>query len=203
MTVLASATASGFAYAPLWYTTRATAIIAFIVMTVSFALGIAATQRALASRAWPRFATQQLHRNVALVGVVALLTHIVTTLADSYVHVGWLSFVVPGISGYRTLWVALGTIAFDVFLVVTITSLLRHRLSARLWRTTHWLVYAAWPLAFLHFLKTGTDAAHHRWGLWLAFASLAFVVAAVITRLRTRNQAIAPLRSVAGAGATR
>jgi methionine sulfoxide reductase heme-binding subunit len=169
------------------------------LMTVSFALGIAATKRALASRAWPRFATQQLHRNVALVGVVALVVHITTTLADTFVHVGWLSFVIPGLSGYRTLWVALGTVTFDIFLVIVISSLLRNHLSARLWRAVHYLVYLAWPLAFLHFLKTGTDAAHHRFGLWLAFVALAIMLAAVITRLAGRNQLIAPVRSVAGA----
>jgi sulfoxide reductase heme-binding subunit YedZ len=192
----------------LWYITRASAIVAFVLMTVSFALGIAATRRAVASRAWPRFATQQLHRNIALVGVVALLVHITTTLADSFVHVGWLSFVVPGLSGYRTLWVALGTVTFDIFAVVVITSLLRRHLSARLWRAVHYLVYAAWPLAFLHFLKTGTDAAHHRFGLWLAFVSLAVMVAAVGTRLACRRQSITPVRSLAGsdilrAGASR
>lgn len=191
---------TGFMSAPLWYTTRATGIIAFVLMTLSFALGIAATRRALASRAWPRFATQQLHRNLALVGVVALLVHIVTTVADSFVHVGWLAFVVPGLSSYRTAWVALGTITFDIVLVVVITSLLRHHLSARLWRAVHYLVYLAWPLAFLHFLKTGTDAAHHRFGLWLAFTSLAAMVAAVATRLAGRHQSITPVRSLAAAG---
>jgi sulfoxide reductase heme-binding subunit YedZ len=190
---------TGFTSAPLWYTTRATAIIAFVLMTASFALGIAATKRSLASPSWPRFATQQLHRNLALVGVVALIAHITTTLADSFVHVGWLSFVVPGLSGYRTLWVALGTITFDIFVLVVITSLLRHHLSARVWRAVHYLVYLAWPLAFLHFLKTGTDAAHGRFGLWLAYGSLAIMLAAVVARLRTRDQVVAPLRSVVGA----
>jgi sulfoxide reductase heme-binding subunit YedZ len=203
MTILASTAATGFTSAPLWYTTRATAIIAFLLMTVSFGLGIAATQRALASKAWPRFATQQLHRNVALVGAVALLAHIVTTLADSYVHVGWLAFVIPGLSDYRPLWVALGTITFDIFLLVIVTSLLRNRMPVKAWRAVHWLVYAAWPLALLHFLKTGTDAAHDRWGSWLAFTSLAFILAAVGARLKWRDQPITALRSVGGIGATR
>src|SRR5450759_1429681 len=102
------AAGSKFSSAPLWYLTRSTAIIAFVLMTVSFALGIAATQRELATPGWPRFATQQLHRNVALLCLVALIVHIVTTLADSYVHVGWPALVVPGLSGYHTLWVAVG-----------------------------------------------------------------------------------------------
>jgi methionine sulfoxide reductase heme-binding subunit len=180
----------------LWYITRSTAIVAFVLMTVSFALGITATKRNVATRWWPRFATQQLHRNVAMIAIIALLVHIVTTLADTYVHVGWAAFVVPGLSGYRTLWVALGTLAFDGFLLVIVSSLLRDRLPARVWRTIHWTVYVAWPLSFLHFLKTGTDAAHGRWGLWLAFLCLAVVAVASMARLATRRQAFRPLRSV-------
>jgi sulfoxide reductase heme-binding subunit YedZ len=191
-----AAATSTFTSAPLWYLTRSSAVIAFVLMTVSFALGIAATRRTLATRWWPRFATQQLHRNVAMIAIIALLVHIITTLADTYVHVGWAALVIPGLSGYRTLWVALGTLAFDVFLLVIVSSLLRDRLPARAWRTIHWAVYVAWPLSFLHFLKTGTDAAHDRWGLWLAFLCLVVVAAASIARLATRRQALGPLRSV-------
>lgn len=180
----------------LWYLTRSTAVVAFVLMTASFALGIAATKRHLAARWWPRFATQQLHRNFAMIAILALIVHIVTTLADTYVHVGWAALVIPGLSGYRTLWVALGTLAFDVFLLVIVSSLLRDKLPVRVWRTMHWAVYAAWPLSFLHFLKTGTDAAHGRWGLWLAFLCLAVVTAATVARFATRRQAFGPLRSI-------
>lgn len=188
--------ASAYASSPLWYTTRSTAVIAFLLLTVSVGLGVGATQRAVASSGWPRFATQELHRNVSLLGLLFVVVHIVTTLADQYVHVGWLAAVVPGVSGYRTAWVALGTLAFDVFLVVIATSLVRDRLPLRLWRGLHWTVYAAWPLAFVHFLETGTDAAHHRWGLWFALVCLALVLVVVIARLLTRHQVTGPARSV-------
>ena len=101
---------TGFSSAPLWYATRSTAIVAFVLLTVSMFLGIAATQRSIASRHWPRFATQDLHRNVSLLALGFILTHIVTTLLDTFVYVGWWSFVVPGTSPYRRLWVSLGTI---------------------------------------------------------------------------------------------
>jgi len=165
-------------------------------MTASFALGIAATQRNLATPGWPRFATQQLHRNVALLSAVALVAHVITTIVDSYVNVGWLSLLVPGTSHYRTMSVGVGTVAFDLIVLVIVTSLLKDRLSPRVWRWLHRTVYLAWPLSFLHFINTGTDAAHHRWGLWLAVGSLIVVVAAVIARLAARNLPAGPLRSM-------
>lgn len=184
MTLASTAT---FSSSPLWFITRSTGITAFVLLTLATVLGIAATQRALASRAWPRFATQQLHRNVSLLAVVVLLVHIVTTLADSYVDVGWLSIVIPFWSRYQTFGVGLGTLAFDLLLLVIVSSLLRLQISARLWRAIHYTSYAAWPLALVHFLNTGTDASHGRWGLWLGIAGGVVVAAAGAVRLSTSN----------------
>lgn len=181
------ATAGPFSSSPLWYITRSTGISAFVVLTLTTLLGVASTQRALASRAWPRFATQQLHRNISLLAMALLVVHIVTTLLDSYVDVGWLSMVIPFWSSYRTTGVALGTLAFDLIALVTVTSLVRLRLSARLWRALHLTSYAAWPLALLHFLLTGTDTAHGRWGIWLGLGCAAAVLAAGGLRVRTSN----------------
>ena len=195
MTVSAAST---FGSNPLWYTTRSTGVIAFVLLTLTFALGLAATKRGFASRFWPRFATQELHRNLSLLALVFLVVHIITTLADSFVHVGWWSWVVPGAAHYRTLWVALGTMAFDIIAVLIVTSLLRHRMNARLWRGIHYSAYAAWPLAFLHFLKTGTDAAHGRWGLYVDVACLLVIGVALTARWMTPDEPTGPVRSLRG-----
>jgi sulfoxide reductase heme-binding subunit YedZ len=187
-----------FSSAPLWYTTRSTAIVAFVLLTVSMFLGIAATQRSFARRQWPRFATQDLHRNVSLLALGFMLAHIVTTLLDTFVYVGWWSMVIPGTSPYRRLWVSLGTISFDVIVVVIATSLVRNRLPLRLWRVVHWSVYGVWPLAFVHFLETGTDAADGRFGLWLDIAALLALLVAVALRVSAGNEPIGPLPSVGG-----
>jgi sulfoxide reductase heme-binding subunit YedZ len=181
--------------APLWYLSRSTGIVSFVLLTLSLVLGIASTQRALASPRWPRFATQGLHRNVSLLALGFLITHIVTTVMDSFVDISWWAAVVPGVSHYRGTWVSLGTIAFDIIVAVIVTSLYRLRMNATYWRWLHYTVYAAWPLAWLHFLKTGTDAAHGRFGLWIAIAAAALVGAAVGARTTLRDDP-APVRSV-------
>ena len=195
MSVLAAT--AGFSSAPLWFATRSTGIIAFVLMTLTTVLGIASTQRAMASRAWPRFATQSLHRNLSILGVLFLVAHVLTTMLDSFVHIGWWAILVPGVSSYKRLGVSLGAFAVDVLAVVMATSLLRHRLSARAWRAVHWASYAVWPLALLHFLRTGTDAAHGGWGVLLGAGSLVLVGAAAAVRLLSTNRPH-QLRSVAG-----
>jgi DMSO/TMAO reductase YedYZ heme-binding membrane subunit len=193
MSVLAAAPTLG--QAPLWYLARSTGMVSFVLLTVALCLGIASTQRALASPSWPRFATQGLHRNVSLLGLAFLGVHIVTTILDGYVNISWWAVVVPGISHYRGTWVALGTIAFDIIVAVIATSLVRLRMNATYWRWLHLTVYAAWPLAWLHFLKTGTDAAHGKFGLWIAITAAVLVGVAVAARTSLRDDP-APVRSV-------
>src|SRR5437879_300648 len=108
-------------------------MVSFVLLTVALCLGIASTSRALASPHWPRFATQGLHRNVSLLALAFLGVHIVATISDGYVSISWWNVIVPGLSHYRGLWVALGTVAFDLVLVVIVTSLLRLQMSATVW----------------------------------------------------------------------
>jgi sulfoxide reductase heme-binding subunit YedZ len=190
--------AASLSSAPLWYATRSTGIFAFVLLTISLVVGVAATQRAKASKRWPRFATQDMHRNVSLLAMVMLLVHILTTLLDSYVYVGWWALVIPGSSPYQRPGVALGTIAFDLLLVIVGTSLLRRHLSVRLWRIVHLTSYGVWPLSLLHFILTGTDTAHGRWGLWLAGLCAVPVLGASLVRLRTEGSSQRPLASIAG-----
>jgi len=194
-TVLAATTPT-LSQSPFWYLTRSTGIVAFLLMTVSLAFGVAATQRSLASPTWPRFATQNLHRNVSLLGVVFIVVHVITTIVDGYVSVSWWSFVVPGASAYKTFWVSVGTIAFDLVLLLSVTSLLRLRMSPRLWRTVHWAAYLLWPLTLLHFLKTGTDASNGGFGVWIGIGALLVVLAAVGVRVATGDSPPRAVRSV-------
>jgi DMSO/TMAO reductase YedYZ heme-binding membrane subunit len=183
--------------APLWYLSRSTGMVSFVLITVALCLGIASTQRALASPSWPRFATQGLHRNVSLLGLAFLVVHVMATIADGFVSISWWNVVVPFASpGYKqNFWTGVGTIAFDIVLAVILTSLYRLRMNATYWRWLHLTVYAAWPLAWLHFLKNGTDSAHGSFGVWIAIAGAVLVGAAVGARTTLRDEP-APVRSV-------
>jgi predicted ferric reductase len=142
---------------PLWYATRATGVMALVLLTATVVLGVAGTAR-FATPRWPRVITARLHRNLSLLAVAFVATHVLTTELDPYAPVGWVSAIVPFASPYRTFWLGLGTVAFDMLLAVVVTSLLRARLGYRAWRAVHWLGYACWPVALWHGLGTGTDS---------------------------------------------
>ncbi len=176
------AAGTGAAPSPLWYTTRATGVVALVLLTITVALGVAGIAR-FASPRWPRVITAGLHRNIALLVVAFVAVHVLTTVLDSYTSISLVSAVIPFSSPYRTLWLGLGTIAFDLLLALVATSLLRDRLPYRAWRGVHWLAYASWPVALWHGLGTGTDS-KLPWLLALDAACVLVVATATMWRLQ-------------------
>jgi sulfoxide reductase heme-binding subunit YedZ len=174
--------ATGSAPSPLWYTARATGVVALILLTLTVALGVAGTTR-LSTAALPRLVRSGLHRNISLLSVAFVATHVLTTVLDPYASIGITSAIVPFSSQYRPLWLSLGTIAFDMLLALVLTSMVRTRLSYRAWRAVHWLAYASWPIALWHGLGTGTDS---RLSLLLALDAVCVLVvaAAALWRLQ-------------------
>ena len=131
---------------------------------------------------WPRFATVDVHRNLTLLSIVFVAIHVVTTVADGYAPVGLIDAVVPFLSPYRPVWLGLGTVAFDLLLALVVTSLFRSLVPARAWRALHWAAYAAWPVALVHSLGTGSDA-RTAWLQAIGVGSLVAVALAVLARI--------------------
>ena len=156
----------------VWYTIRATGVVALVLLTVTTVLGMLSASRAR-TRRWPAFAQVDLHKRATLFALVFLGLHVLTAVVDTYVSVGLLSVVVPFTSSFKTLWTGLGTIAVDLLLAVAVSSALRRRIAPRTWRALHWLAYACWPFALAHALGAGTDAAQ----LWMDAIAAACTVA--------------------------
>jgi methionine sulfoxide reductase heme-binding subunit len=176
MSVLAAST-GGSAY---WYLTRSTGAVALLLLTIAIAIGVVDVRRWSTPR-WPRFVVDSLHRNVSLLAMAFLALHILTSVLDSFAPISLLDALVPFVGAYRPLWLGLGTVAFDLLIAVTLTSMLRRRFGYASWRAVHWLTYASWPIALLHGLGTGSDAAS-TWLLALSAFCAAVVLAAVLVR---------------------
>jgi hypothetical protein len=168
----------------LWYTTRGAGAVSLVLLSAVVVLGVLSTLR-FESTNWPRFLTTGLHRNIALTALVFLALHIVTAIVDPFTHLGWLPAVIPFSSYYRTFWLGLGTIAVELIVAISVTSLIRGFIGHGAWRTIHWLSYASWPVAVLHGFGTGTDA-WSAWMLVLDFVCILAVLAAVGARVAAR-----------------
>ena len=87
---------------PLWYTTRATGVVALVLLTATVAMGIAGTAR-LQTRAVPGVVRAGLHRNLSLLAVAFVAVHVITTVLDPFAGIGFTSAVIPFSSDYRPL----------------------------------------------------------------------------------------------------
>ena len=141
---------------PLWYTTRATGLVALLLLTAGMCAGLLTSVR-FEAPSWPRFVTLGLHRNLSLLALAFTVLHVLTSVLDSFVSIPLADAFIPFIGSYRPFWLGLGAVSFDLMLALIITSLLRARMSLRTWRLVHWSAYACWPVAVVHGLGTGTD----------------------------------------------
>jgi hypothetical protein len=160
---------------PLWYLTRGSGLVTLILLTASVVLGIVQVRR------WtpvgsPRFVLVTLHRTTSLMVLALLAVHVVTAVLDSFAPIRLIDAVLPFVGGYRPLWVGLGALALDVLVAVTVTSLVRHRLGLRAWRSVHWLAYGCWPIALVHGWGAGSDA---RTG-WMLLTTLGCAAAVAV-----------------------
>jgi sulfoxide reductase heme-binding subunit YedZ len=166
----------------LWYATRASGLMAMVLLTATMVLGITTTTRARARR-WPGFAQQELHRRISMIAVVFLAIHVLTSVLDTYVTISWAAVLVPFTSAYGRLWVGVGAVALDLMLAVFVSSLLRARMRPGTWRAMHWLAYLSWPVALAHTFGLGTDAGE-TWVITLGAGCVLTVAVALAWRIR-------------------
>ena len=159
----------------LWYASRATGVVSLLLLTGVVLLGVLVNRQGRLP-GFPKFVVTGLHRNLSLLAVTFVAVHVLTAIADSYVSIQLAAIVIPFISSYKPVWLGLGAVSLDLVLALIVTSLLRARMSRRLWRGLHWFSYAAWGSAVVHSLYSSTDLQH---GLLLSTAIACWLSVAV------------------------
>lgn len=165
----------------LWFLNRGTGVILLVVLTLSLALGMLTAGKA-AGGLVPRFVPQALHRNLSILALALVLAHIATAVLDTFVDIRWWQALSPVGATYEPLWLGLGTLSFDLMVLVALTTAVRARLGPTGWRRFHLLGYLCWPVAFAHGAGMGTDAGEP-WARWIGFGCIAVVGVALTLRL--------------------
>ncbi len=143
----------------MWYASRATGVVALLLLTAVLLLGIGVA-RDKRLPGLPRFAASGLHRNVSLLATAFVAVHVVTAVADGFVKIPITAAVVPLASSYERFWLGAGAVSFDLMLAAVITSLLRRHLSRKTWRGVHLTAYLCWPVAWFHSVFASKDIQH-------------------------------------------
>jgi methionine sulfoxide reductase heme-binding subunit len=180
-----------------WFAARASGIVAWALAAGSVVWGLALSTRALGGRPRPAWRFD-LHRFLGGLAVVFVAVHVLSVLADSYVHFSLLNVLVPLTGDWHPLAVALGIVGLYLLLAVELTSLARTRLPRRLWRRVHYASFVLFAATTVHGLFAGTDAGSPV--LRLAYLAVSALVA-TLTVSRFRSSTGRP--AVAGLAAGR
>ncbi len=166
-----------------WLAIRASGVTAWGLLTAVVLWGILLRTRLLGSLAAP-MRLLDLHRWIGALALGFLLVHLGALLVDPFMTFTVWQIVVPGLSTWQPLAVALGTLALWAMVPVSVVGRLRPRLGragAAWFRRSHWVAYAAWPLATLHYVLAGTDALAS-WSVAMLVAGTALLAMALVAR---------------------
>jgi len=141
-----------------WILARVTGLGAAAALAISLLTGLAMRSAVLEWLATNR-ALRSTHEFTAILWIPLGLSHMVLLLLDGSVTtpIRLLDVVVPFKVSYGTLAIGLGTITFDLLVLVAVTGWLRRQINPLAWRWIHRLSYLACGTLFLHALLAGSD----------------------------------------------
>ncbi|MEA2478230.1 MAG: methionine sulfoxide reductase heme-binding subunit [Thermoleophilaceae bacterium] len=149
-----------------WIASRASGIVAILLLTTSVLLGLTLSTRVMRGPGLPRWLAVA-HEQAALAGLVAIGLHGVTLLGDPFLRPGLDGIAVPFAIAYKPVWVALGIVGGYVAAALGLSFYMRRRIGVQRWRKAHRFTIVAYGLSVAHTLGAGTDAG------WLGYVVLA------------------------------
>lgn len=166
-----------------WDVARTSGIVAYVLLSLSVALGLALSLR-WQTRRWPRLITNEMHGFLTVLSLVFIAVHGLAVWIDPFMKFGWTEIVVPMMSHYRPLWVAFGIVAAYLCVAIWISTQLRPHIGYTWWRRLHTLTFAVYVLATIHGIGTGSDT-QTPWALGLYAGSGLLVGGLLVYRLLT------------------
>ncbi len=148
-----------------WLASRASGLVALAFVTFSAAMALAVSGRIIR-----RPGLAALHRQSAVIAIVAVAVHGITLLGDPWLDVGPTQIAAPFGFPYRPLWIGLGVVSGYLTALFGLSFFVRRRIGTRLWRHAHRLMIVAYALAVAHVLGAGTDGQTTWLRVWLALS---------------------------------
>jgi DMSO/TMAO reductase YedYZ heme-binding membrane subunit len=141
----------------IWLGSRAAGFTALILLAFEVVIGLVLSHPTnkstwrLSKRLFPW------HEHVWLFTVAFVAVHVVSIATDRFANVGWVGVFVPGMSEYRTVPVAIGTLGLYALLITGLTARVTKLLPAGWWLKLHRLSLVVLGLAWAHGMLAGTD----------------------------------------------
>ncbi|HET8784534.1 MAG TPA: hypothetical protein VFM38_02785 [Candidatus Limnocylindrales bacterium] len=140
-----------------WLAARATGLVAFGLLTFQVSIGLLLSHPTnkstwkLSKRVFPW------HDHLWVFVMAFLAAHVLSLIADPKSGVGLVGAFLPGLSEYRNVAVALGTIALYALLITALSARYTKLLPPGVWLRLHRLSIVVFALAWGHGVLAGTD----------------------------------------------
>ncbi len=144
--------------AATWELIRATGLLAYLLLTLSVALGLSVNVRALDSIT-RRAHVYEGHQSISIAALAITVLHVATLLVHRYITFTPAEVFVPFTSDWKPVPVALGIVALYLTGLLTASSYTRNSIGQRTWRLIHFSSFIAWVAAVLHGIFAGSDTA--------------------------------------------
>jgi len=154
----------------IWLAARATGVAGFVLLAGMVVLGILMSHPAqsrwkVAKRIYPW------HETLWVFVLAFMVVHAASLAIDPYAKVGFVGAIVPGLSEYRPIPVAVGVIGLYAALITGLTARFTKLLPSGVWLKLHRFAIVVLALAWTHGILAGTDSAVLMpvyWGVALA-----------------------------------
>jgi len=142
----------------VWLGARAAGLTALVLLTIQVSFGLVLSHPTnkstwkLSKRLFPW------HEHAWVFTLAFVAIHVVSLAVDRFANVGIVGALVPGMSEYRTVPVAIGTLALYALLITGLTARFTRILPAGWWLKLHRLGLIVLVAAWSHGLLAGSDS---------------------------------------------
>ncbi len=165
----------------VWVTTRASGILAFVLLTMSMVAGLVLKTRPF-GRLVRGISAIELHRSLTIASLMALAVHGVTLVMDKTINITWTDLLIPGALPFKPVWTGMGVAAGELMLVLAVSYRFRRKLTMPIWRRLHYASYAAFTLALMHGIFAGSSSGTV-WMRDIYIAAAAMVIGGTVFRI--------------------
>jgi DMSO/TMAO reductase YedYZ heme-binding membrane subunit len=151
------ATSAHQAQLRIWLGSRAAGFMALLLLTFQVIVGLVLSHPTNKSTWRLSKLLFPWHEHAWVFTIAFGAVHVVSITMDQFAKVGVLGALVPGMSEFRTVPVALGTLSAYALLVTGLTARMTKLLPAGWWLKLHRLSLGVLGLAWVHGMLSGTD----------------------------------------------
>jgi predicted ferric reductase len=141
-----------------WYLSRGSAIVGFILLWLSTAMGLMITTRF--GKTWPGMKiSNESHQFISILGLFFTGFHGIMLLGDTYIKATFSQVLIPfAFINFRPVFVGIGQLVFYMWVILVFSFYVRKIIGKKIWRGLHYIGFVAFFAGMTHGITSGSDS---------------------------------------------